>query len=191
MVLLSSVFLQSHHDSDCSTPTEYMLQFLAKSGTLYRGSYEWLDELLKNKKARTNFLATRDHGRLMEYAGLPISFHSLYNMLSEVPVDTIKAKFELNCIDESVEITSYIEDTEVRNLSDQEFKKIKKVMQSINDKNKEEQSDNCTTCTYEMNARFNEESGTVYLTLKARCKSRMPISRFIQEINTSKDSNRY
>jgi len=173
--------------SDCAPPTQYIMQFLAKSGTRYRGSQDWLDELKKNKKVRTNFLVTRDT-RLQKYSGVAVRGHDFASLFGEVPVDTVKARFELSINDDDnfVEIKSDIEDTEVKKVfNSNEIEQLKKSVELCDGKS-EKQGDNCSECCYEIRVFWDEKTRTLQKKLTTSCSSKVPLDLFIQMLNEHK-----
>ncbi len=181
--LISNILPCEQSTQDQCSPTEYIMQFLAKSGTYYHGSSDWVESLKKNKAAKTNYVATRGT-RLIESSGIVVSAHTCFSVFSEVPVDTVKAYFELSLTDDDcVIIASRIEDIEVRKVLDaDEIAKVKTASLP-----EEKLSDTCSECTSVIKVDWDKKTNTLRTKMKTRCESKIPLTLFLKELNKQRN----
>ena len=66
ILLLINSGLIAEQNSDCVSPSEYVMQFLANSTTLWKGSRDWINKLDNNSNEYTVFARTR----FMPYEGV-------------------------------------------------------------------------------------------------------------------------
>ena len=184
LVLFSSTFLQAGCDADpvipdsaCAVPSQYVFQFLARSGTLYRGSHEWLKALSNNKTVKTNYLATNG-SKLLEYAGAMVFLHDLACKIARLPVDTVKAKFEVTRAGDDIKVTSHIENTIVKS-GEEAAMALFVAAQLIN-----HTKDRYTACIYKVSV--DEANDKELVKVVADCETKMTFDEFMNVFIYSK-----
>lgn len=178
LLLLVSFFtleLSAMQSSDCANHSEYIMQFLKKSRTLWRGA-EWrnrLNNLSDNDRLHTVFV----HTHLRDYYGWAAYFFKLNET-------GIKSEFTITNKESHFEIDSQIEQCEDREiLDDAELRYTKAfIMQNSNGQTKTTQQDYCTKCDYHLQMMLDEKKRMLRVVVKANCKSKMPAQLFKDQI---------
>lgn len=154
--------LAQQHDDACVQPTEYVLQWLKKSTTLWRCSQEWKN--LDAKQHETAYAKTH----ITEYCGNAAKFFRL----SE---NGIKATFVIHKNDDNtVEVQSEIEDMEVRQATQQDLENIQKLSQNSGN---ETQSDFSTKCNFLTSVVYDSNRNQLRVRLKSSCLSKFPLEK--------------
>lgn len=162
---------------DCATPTEYIMNFLPKSTTMWRCLLGWQNNIKNTSKKETAYAQTH----LKEYCG----FAAKYFQLKE---NGVKAHFitTYNKENDTVEVRSTIQDVEVSHAKDsQEAEQFKQLAQEYNNKSTQ-QADSCSECTYNPKVVFDKKNNTLYVTLDSSCISKIPYAVFMEKIRPSK-----
>ena len=181
LVLSQSLVCSQEHPNCCSSPdccssTEYIMQFLAKSGTKWKGAQGWLQDLKNNKTIKTNYLTTHDHFEKLEYSGFSVTAHDFAQKFAEVPVDTVKARFEISLVSDDVEIISDIEDIEVKRMSESII--IKKRSVDI--------IDSFSQCRHSLETEEYREDNRLLAITRVSCNTKIPFEVFLKEIHKYK-----
>lgn len=159
--------------ANATTPTEFIMQFLKRSGTVWRGSLEWkdsLDSLENGSQIHTNYAATH----LKEYVGVVARVFQLNET-------GVKSSFGVTKKEGCIEVDSTIECREERVVTaDTDLQLLKATVKRHPSKKIEE--DNCTKCEYLAKMNFDEASRKLSVVLTAHCKSKIPNSLFNHEL---------
>lgn len=176
MVLVLLTFVPALHAKSpdyYASPTEFIMQFLKKSGTLWVGSIEWKDSLNSmeiNNQIHTNFATTH----LQEYRG----FAARFIKLSEAGV---KSSFIITKKEGCMEVDSHIQYIEQKAVSEEELQWYRKKNRYPDEKKKVEE-DLCTRCEYIETMKLDEKARILSIILTAQCKSRIINHRFAKEL---------
>lgn len=177
-LLVASSYAISSDSHDCAAPSEYVMQFLKKSGTVWKGSLEWKNKLYhlkNNEQLRTAYAATP----FKEYYGLAATALQ-YVGLRETGVTS---SFEVTQKDTHIEVRSQIEQHELRTVKDEaELNNLKDFINKNPQGKKEVQEDRYSECAYHMQILLEKDS-KVHAISQARCKSKFPFSQFKQELD--------
>lgn len=175
LFLLFCFTLESYavQPSDCANnPSEYIMQFLKKSRTLWRGS-EWrnkLNNLSNNEKIHTVYARTH----LREYYG----WAAYYFKLNETG---IKSEFAITNKENHFIIDSQIEQQEDREIAnDAELQYVRAFIMQNPNGHKSTQQDYCTECDCRLQMMLDEKKRMLRLVSKAKCKSKIPV-QFLKE----------
>lgn len=168
-------------EHDCPLPTEYVMQFLKKSGTLWKGSRDWKNELYamkNNEKINTVFAATN----LREYTG--IAARALH--FAGLKGTSVTSEFDVVKKEDHFEVRSKIEDHEVRQIKDKkELEQIQEFMDQYPQGKAQTNQDYSTECEFHVQAFLKQADENTYMLhaiSTARCKSKIPTSHFKSEI---------
>lgn len=164
-------FCKIGQDSD----TEYVMQFLANSKTLWKGDANWENTLSKEYYIHTNYVKTH----LMQYSGIPARVLSIYNNLDETNVvASFKITLDLdytNC----VIITSFIKATVVN-------KEAKSIFTDSLSIPLITQEDLYSKLQIKIERSFNKNTKTLYDTFITCAKTRIPYEVFMQKMSEYK-----
>ena len=167
LVLGSNVLLaqeDAEYGPDCATPTQYVMQFLKKSTTLWHDSDDWKDKI-------------RENGATIE------------TKYAEERQRNVKCRFKISNQSQSdcVEVDSTIEDHEIREAnSDEEITEFKNMIEQYNE-DKKTQADFCSQCEFTLRLKFDEKTRKLHTILVSSCKSKIPYLLFMKKINESKN----
>jgi len=170
ILMLSCCTLKAQND-DCASPTEYIMQFLRESGTLWKGDQKWEKTLKNNTPVHTNFAKTHSH----KYFGLYATILNFYNNLNE---NNTIAKFEISLNDTHVKITSHIK-VEVIQIDENETTNNPTLNEIV-------QEDNFSRCNHKIKASTASDTNTSHVTLVADCESKIPYKLFMQKMSEYK-----
>lgn len=171
-LLLVVPALHAKSPDGCAAPTELIMQFLKKSGTLWRGSTDWkdsLDSMPTDKQIHTNYTATH----LKEYLG----FAARFMRLNETGV---KTSFAITKKEGCIEVDSNVEYVEKRVVADEAGLQAvrESLKQHLHGEKRTFEEDNCTRCEYLANMKFDIKTQQLLVVLTAHCKSKIPNSLF-------------
>lgn len=172
LFLVSALTIAS--SPDCAKPTEYVMQFLKKSGTKWKGDTNWkekLEALKKGQKIETSFARTH----LTEYLGVAAT----YFRLNETGV---KSTFVITSADKCFEIVSEIEQQEVKVPNEAELQEAKRFSRLHPNGLTDLQQDYCTECEYQIQIALDAQTGKLNTISKAKCTSKMPKHFFTSEL---------
>lgn len=168
-------------ERDCPLPTEYVMQFLKKSGTLWKGSGDWKNELYamkNNEKINTVFAATHSH----EYTGAAARALHLVG-LKETGVTS---EFEITKKENHIEVNSTIKDFEVHQITDKkDLDQIQEFIEHYPQGQTQTHQDYSTECEFHIHAflkHVDENTHMLHAINTARCKSKIPAPLFRSEI---------
>lgn len=161
--------------AECATPSQYVMQFLKESTTLYRGSQDWKTSLSSSTTIKTIFAKSNNRlfTGLVAWAfylqhGSPV-FNQPDNAASGV--FTITKQKE----DDTVEILANLVDTEIVKPKDTKDKEQLKKLATQSDSKTETQTDLTTRCTYTHKLRYKHDQDELEKTILSECISKMPI----------------
>lgn len=149
-----------------TAPTDYIMQFLSKSTTLWRASDDWKTEMQNaTAEAETTYAGAQERDFARTRAKGDFKIHKDGNM---------------------VEVTAEIEETEVNQAqTDSEFERFKTIAEDINNKKTAKRTDTCSTCNYVIHALIDAHKRQLKITLNSNCTSKIPYEQFMQQIATS------
>ncbi len=175
LLLVSIATSTVANPEDCAKPTEYIMQFLKKSGTLWSGSLDWKEKLsILGYNDQIHTVYARTH--LQEYLGLA----ARYLKLNETGV---KSSFAIANKEDHIEIDSTIEDHEVKTIEDDtEFEYVKFFAKKHPNGYVQAQQDFCTKCDYRRLLLLDEKNRRLHMIIFAQCKSKIPKEYFEQEL---------
>ncbi len=166
--------LSAMQSKECAQPSEYIMQFLKKSRTLWRGS-EWrntLNTLGYSDQIHTTYARTH----LREYYGWAAHLFRLNET-------GVKSEFAITNKEHHFEIDSKIEQKEEREITnDVELHYIKAFMMQNPNGHRSTQQDYCTECTYYMDMMLDEKKRMLRVVSQARCKSKIPAQFFKEQL---------
>ena len=173
-LLIFAPALYAKSPADCVSPTEFIIQYLKKSGTVWRGSTQWkssLESMPNDIPVHTNFAATHTQ----DYWGVS----ARYIQLDEPGV---KSSFVITKKEGCFEVDSNIQHIEQTIVSEDDVQwfKMKHRYQS---ENKTVQEDYSTRCEYIETMKFDEKTRKLSTILIAQCKSKIIHHRFAKELN--------
>jgi hypothetical protein len=172
---------------DCAIPTEYVLQFLAKSSSLWKGDQNWLSELISNPQAQvaTVFAQIKDN-ELRNHQGFNarVLHRALkYYKFTDNSGMGATAEFEVIRNDNLVVIKSNIQDMEIQTASTPENAiDLQKKCLAIQKLKPETQKDFSSTCEYHVTGDL-ENNIKLKVTLNAACTTTMKFDEFLEAVN--------
>lgn len=172
-LLVMNAFTIAHYEG-CAKPTEYVMQFLKKSGTKWKGDTNWKEQLVtiqKGQKIQTSFARTH----LAEYVGVAATYFRLNEM-------GVKSSFVITPADNYFEIVSEIEEKEVKAPSEAELQEAKRFNRLHPNGLTDIQEDYCSKCEYQVQVAFDEKTGKLSSVSKAKCTSKIPKHLFKSEV---------
>lgn len=160
---------------NCAKPTEYVMHFLQKSGTIWKGSQNWKDQLDVLKEGdSTNTVHARTH--LKEYYGLAARFLRLNETGA-------KSSHSIKKHNDHFEVITDIEDHEVKKAAtDAELLNAKVFTKKYPHGVKHAEQDNCSKCDYHLQVQFDEQKHHLHAILTAHCTTKMPKAHFLVEV---------
>lgn len=162
---------------------EYVIQFLIKSCTLYRGSKIDWQNVSDNKTIRSNYLEIQN-GEWTRYCGPIAEFDHIVRVLLKNPYgekNSVKGNFEVFINGSDVKIKAIVIDTEIQNdMSEEKLEQIR------NSKKTSVQKDSASESHISMDYTYNESTRTVILTLKTVTEFTIPLWMFKKLIADAK-----
>jgi hypothetical protein len=174
ILLISSINILSK--PDCTSPSKFVLQFLANSTTLYRGSRDWITAIQRsNSKANTVFVSTEDNSNI---SGVGAQLFMVANQNLKADQNNITACFDITNNAGTISIISKIEEARIkRNPNEIEIEQGL----SINGKS-ERQADLMTECQYSIETIYDSTENALRSKMRGSCRSKLPIALFMQQI---------
>lgn len=161
--------------TDCPLPSEYVLGFLKKSSTLYRGSQDWQDTIKKDG-ATADTVYAQTH--LTGYSGI----FARYIQLGWLAEDAVKGSFTTSSKGNTVEVASVIEDLKVTKTANEKEAHELEALATSSPKHTERQTDFCSSCAVVKTSQFDKKTNQLRVLTKSTCKTRMPRCLFMEQI---------
>lgn len=187
LLLCLSVQSQENASKDCISITEFVMQFLAKSSTKYRGSTAWINDLsAKNAQVETAYAKTWNH----HYQGLAaFALHNAPDLI-KTKENMLTSSFKVkHTQDDTIIIDASISDTEfVKMSSEKEADEIQKKAFQINGTTNDLE-DALTKCSVQHFIEFDEQTNVAKITQKYNCKTTLEVLEFLKDIKRFKNKN--
>ncbi|MBY0109534.1 MAG: hypothetical protein K2X90_00260 [Candidatus Babeliaceae bacterium] len=176
---------------DCVSETDYVMQFLKDSTTVFTGSDSWKKDIKRDfSEVRTVFARIHNSTNLQLLGGVAAR---MYHIIHNIPGARFVAdgqyasgSFSMSHIVDYINITSSITDSEVTTFDMSELTDdFKKEIQSQHGK-ETTLSDADTRCVHTVNVSFNENNGRLEQKLTSNCKTTLKFDEFIKKLNESK-----
>ena len=174
ILLLSTIY--NLGKSDCASPSRYVLQLLANSTTLYRGSTEWINDIQRQNSKVNTIFGSEGSTRVSGITARVFRF-AVQNIKADH--DNITARFDITNDSNTISITSEIEENLVTKVENEE--QIRQAL-SMNGKS-ENQSDLMTECYYRTETNFDVKEKALRAKVHSSCKSKLPVALFMQQMN--------
>ena len=186
--------LRAEDDCDCLPPTEYVMEFLAESSTLFKGSDDWKEAIKKNRaQAHTIMASKRTHDDTgfpfrEHYRGIAAYLYSLSHFRNAWhPMDdAVSGKFEITNNNGMIKIVAVLKNTEVITLNKDQLEEAQESAKKISGKPSRKEDSSGTECTHVPHMTYDEKTNKWMMNIESRCVVKMPLARCLAALEAAK-----